>query len=60
MAELQFVEIARALTADLQLLILDEPTSSLTPAEVEKLFRIVRDLRDRGTRSCSSRTGSRS
>ena len=48
-AELQFVEIARALTADLRLLILDEPTSALTPAEVEKLFRIVRALRDRGT-----------
>ena len=49
MAELQFVEIARALTADLRLLILDEPTSALTPAEVEKLFRIVKTLRDRGT-----------
>src|SRR3984885_6650206 len=49
MAELQFVEIARALTADLRLLILDEPTSALTPAEVEKLFRIVKALRDRGT-----------
>ncbi len=47
-AELQFVEIARALTADLRLLILDEPTSALTPAEAEKLFRIVRDLRDQG------------
>ena len=47
-AELQFVEIARALTADLQLLILDEPTSALTPAEAEKLFRIVRGLRDEG------------
>ena len=48
-AELQFVEIARALTADLRLLILDEPTSALTPAEVDKLFRIVRSLRDQGT-----------
>ncbi len=48
-ADLQFVEIARALTADLRLLILDEPTSALTPAEAEKLFRIVRLLRDRGT-----------
>jgi hypothetical protein len=36
---------SRALTADLQLLILDEPTSALTPAEAEKLFRIVRALR---------------
>jgi rhamnose transport system ATP-binding protein len=48
-AELQFVEIARALTTDLGLLILDEPTSALTPAEVDKLFRIVRGLPDRGT-----------
>lgn len=48
MAELQFVEIARALSTDLQLLILDEPTSALTPAETERLFRIVRTLRDRG------------
>ncbi len=46
---MQFVEIARALTADLRLLILDEPTSALTPAEVDKLFRIVRSLRDQGT-----------
>jgi len=48
MAELQFVEIARALSTDVQLLILDEPTSPLTPAEAERLFRIVRRLRDQG------------
>ncbi len=48
MAELQFVEIARALTANLRLLILDEPTSALTPAESEKLYAIVRGLRDQG------------
>ncbi len=48
-AELQFVEIARALVADLRLLILDEPTSALTPAEAGKLFRIVDRLRRQGT-----------
>jgi rhamnose transport system ATP-binding protein len=48
MAELQFVEITRALSTDVQLLILDEPTSPLTPAEAEQLFRIVRKLRDQG------------
>ena len=48
MAELQFVEIARALSTELRLLILDEPTSPLTPAEAERLFRIVRGLRDQG------------
>jgi rhamnose transport system ATP-binding protein len=47
-AELQFVEIARALLADLQLLILDEPTSALTPAESERLFKIIRNLRNEG------------
>src|SRR5580700_7465362 len=47
-AELQFVEIARALLADLQLLILDEPTSALTPAESGRLFEIIRTLRDNG------------
>ncbi|HLH49157.1 MAG TPA: sugar ABC transporter ATP-binding protein [Roseiarcus sp.] len=47
-AELQFVEIARALSTDIQLLILDEPTSPLTPAEAEKLFGVVRALRAEG------------
>lgn len=47
-AELQFVEIARALLAELQLLILDEPTSALTPAESGRLFKIIRTLRDKG------------
>ena len=47
-AELQFVEIARALSSDLQILILDEPTSSLTPAESSRLFEIVARLKGEG------------
>ena len=48
-AELQFVGIARTLTKQLDLLILDEPTAALTPTEADRLFAIVRTLRDRGT-----------
>ena len=48
-AESQFVEIARALSAPLRLLILDEPTSALTPAEAERLFDVVRGLKQQGT-----------
>jgi ABC-type sugar transport system ATPase subunit len=44
----QMVEIARALSIDARLLILDEPTSSLTDDEVESLFTVVRKLRDDG------------
>ena len=47
-AQQQTVEIARALSLDAQLLIMDEPTSSLTVTEVEELFRIVRQLREAG------------
>lgn len=48
-AEQQFVEIARALSIHAKILIMDEPTSSLTLAEVADLFRIVRQLRAQGT-----------
>ncbi|MFV0408073.1 MAG: sugar ABC transporter ATP-binding protein [Propioniciclava sp.] len=48
-AEAQFVEIARAVDDDLKVLILDEPTSALTPAEAEKLYDVVRELRNAGT-----------
>jgi ABC-type sugar transport system ATPase subunit len=41
----QMVEVARALSIDARVLILDEPTSSLTDDEVESLFALVRNLR---------------
>ncbi|NOX53202.1 MAG: sugar ABC transporter ATP-binding protein [Planctomycetes bacterium] len=44
----QLVEIAKALSVDARLLIMDEPTSSLSQREAETLFRVVRSLRDRG------------
>lgn len=47
-AEQQQVEIARSLTGDLKLLILDEPTASLTRAEVDRLFSTIRTLQNRG------------
>ncbi len=47
-AEVQFVEIVRAMCADLRLLILDEPTASLTPAEAERLFGVMASLKRRG------------
>ncbi|MBO0805478.1 MAG: ABC transporter ATP-binding protein [Nocardiopsaceae bacterium] len=45
----QRVEIIKALVRKADVLILDEPTAVLTPAETEELFRIIRQLTDRGT-----------
>ena len=44
----QLVEIAKALSVDAKILIMDEPTSSLSSRETERLFEVVKDLRDRG------------
>jgi rhamnose transport system ATP-binding protein len=48
MPEQQIVEIAKAIGANAKVLILDEPTSSLTQPEVEALFRIITTLRAEG------------
>ncbi|MEG0769323.1 MAG: sugar ABC transporter ATP-binding protein [Ruthenibacterium sp.] len=44
----QMVEIAKAISHDSKLLVLDEPTAALTQPEVEDLFKIMRDLRSKG------------
>jgi len=48
MPEQQIVEIAKAIGADCKVLILDEPTASLTEREVESLFRVIASLRAGG------------
>ncbi|MCR5487015.1 MAG: sugar ABC transporter ATP-binding protein [Lachnospiraceae bacterium] len=47
-AQQQMVEIAKALSADAKIIILDEPTAALTANESEKLYEIVEKLRDEG------------
>ncbi len=47
-AQMQMVEIARALLTEARLLILDEPTATLTPREVDRLFGIIRQLTAQG------------
>jgi ribose transport system ATP-binding protein len=42
------VEIAKALSFDSRILIMDEPTAALTDTEIDELFRLIRQLRDRG------------
>ena len=44
----QLVEIAKALSLETEILIMDEPTSALTEAEVARLFRVIARLRERG------------
>lgn len=47
-ANRQMVEIAKAVSYDAKLIVLDEPTSSLTDKEVKKLFSIIRELKKEG------------
>ncbi len=44
----QLVEIAKALSLDAEVLVMDEPTSALTASEAERLFRVIERLRGRG------------
>lgn len=44
----QLIEIAKAIATDARILIMDEPTSSLTHHESELLFKVIRDLRESG------------
>ena len=48
-ADQQKVEVLRAIARNTRLVVMDEPTSALTRDEAEKLFALVRRLRDRGT-----------
>ncbi|MFO1460107.1 MAG: sugar ABC transporter ATP-binding protein [Verrucomicrobiota bacterium] len=47
-AQQQLVEIAKALAQEAKILVMDEPTAALTTNEVERLFAIIRDLRQQG------------
>lgn len=48
MPEQQIVEIAKATGADARIVIMDEPTASLTDREVERMFGVIRKLREQG------------
>jgi inositol transport system ATP-binding protein len=47
-ANIQMIEIAKAISYDSSLIIMDEPTSAITTREVEHLFRMIRNLREKG------------
>lgn len=47
-ADQQLVEIARAISEDSKVLVMDEPTTSLSPPEIERLFSVVRELKAKG------------
>ena len=47
-AQQQVVEIAKALSLNARILVMDEPSATLTPQEVDRLFAVIRDLKSRG------------
>jgi len=47
-AKMQMVEIAKAVSQDASIIVMDEPTSSLTTTEVSQLFGMIRSLREKG------------
>src|SRR5439155_7852858 len=47
-ADQQIIEIAKAISLDARLLVMDEPTAALSGVEVERLFGVARSLRDEG------------
>ena len=47
-AKQQMVEIAKALSFNAKILVMDEPTAALTETEIDELFRIIRQLREKG------------
>ena len=48
LATQQIIEIARAVQRDARILLLDEPTSAIGSREIDRLFRVIRSLRERG------------
>ena len=47
-SEMQMVEIAKIVSYDSKIIVMDEPTSSITRGETEKLFKLIHKLKDRG------------
>ena len=45
----QMVEIAKAISSNAKVIIFDEPTAALTDSEIEELFKVIRDLKEKGT-----------
>ncbi|MDO4788404.1 MAG: sugar ABC transporter ATP-binding protein [Johnsonella sp.] len=45
----QMVEIAKAISTDAKIIVFDEPTAALTDSEIEELFKVINDLKEKGT-----------